>query len=110
MSYLGVTFGKDRAGDDAALLLCPGFPVWVRSACILHTIGIWATRRHFPAIGKLQHVFYHRLTASSEVIISIPIIVSAKSTDVSLRGDKHKVTKIRKVQFLSICNRPQDKS
>ena len=103
MSYLGVTLRKHFTGNDAALLLCPGFPVWVRSAWILGAIGIWATRRHFPAIGKLQHISYHRLTASSEVIISIAIIVSTKSTDMSLHRDKHKMARISKVQFLSIC-------
>lgn len=88
LSYLWVTLCKHFTGNDAALLLCPGFPVWVCSAWILCTIGIWAARRHFPAIGKLQHISHHGLTASSEVIISIAIIVSTKPTDMALHQDK----------------------
>lgn len=49
-------------------------------------IGIWASRRHFPAISKFQHISYHRLTARSEVIVSIAIIVSTKATDMSLKA------------------------
>lgn len=95
--YLGVTLCKYFTGNDAALLLCPGFPVWVCGAWIFGLIGIWASRRHFPAIGKLQHISYHRLTACSEVIVSIAIIVSTKATDMSLHGDKQKITKISNI-------------
>lgn len=103
LSYLGVTLCKYFTGNDAALLLCPGFPVWVCGARVFGLIGIWASRRHFPAIGKLQHISYHRLTACSKVIVSIAIVVSTKATDMSLCGDKHKIMKISKVQILSIC-------
>lgn len=112
LSYLWVTLRKHFTGDDAALLLCPGFPVWVCSAWILCTIGIWAARRYFPAIGKLQHISYHRLTASSEVIISIAIIVSTKSADMALHQDKQtKWQRSVRYNFLvSVSNRPQDNS
>lgn len=112
LSYLWVTLCKHFTGNDAALLLCPGFPVWVCSAWILRTIGIWAAWRHFPAIGKLQHISYHRLTASSEVIISIAIIVSTKSTDMALHQDKQTKWQgsVRYNFLVSVSNRPQDDS
>lgn len=94
--YLRVAVCKCCAGDDAALFFCPGSSVRVCSARILAPFGIWTRWRHFPAVSKLYHISYHRLTPSGKVIDAISIKVSTQATNLTLHKDVDKITKVNK--------------
>lgn len=80
-----MTGSKYFAVDYAALLLGPGVPIRVCSARILVALGIWASRRNLPAVSKLQHISYHRLTSGGKVINAVAIVVPTQATDLTLK-------------------------
>ena len=82
--YLRVAGGEHLAGDDAAVLLGPGLPVWIGGAGVLFTDSIWTAWRILPTVSKFQNINNYCSTSGGKVIILISVIISTKTTDTSL--------------------------
>lgn len=76
------------AVNDATLLLGPGIPIRICGARIPVAFGIGASGRHLPAVGKLQHIPYHRLAPGGEVVDVIAVIVATETTYFTLCRDR----------------------
>lgn len=82
--------GSELAVDDAALFLSPRLSVWVGGAGVFFAARIWTARGHFPAVSKLHNINHYCITSGGEVSVSVSIIVSTQTTDMTLEEEFYK--------------------
>ena len=90
-----MTRSEDLTVDDAAVLQGPSLPVGVQLAWLLQSVYIGASRRHLPAVSKLNSFRHHLMISGGEIVLHIAIIIPTKTTKLSLEDNRTK-SKYRK--------------